>query len=138
MTRLSHVGNPSVYEAGDQRGPPTDIEQRHRGKRFLPSRRLLERPSDSGLANGETDIEEMKDTGHTSKKAAEHEHKTSQQRREFPHKREEEKETEMLKKDPTLPAQMHSNEPSRGAKIDKVLKNEDEAEIRQKDEAVAF
>jgi hypothetical protein len=37
-----------------------------------------------------------------------------------------------------LQAQMHSNEPSRGAKIDKVLKNEDEAEIRQKDEAVAF
>ncbi|KFY75044.1 hypothetical protein V499_04966 [Pseudogymnoascus sp. VKM F-103] len=114
MARLSHVGNPSVYEAGDQRGPRTEAEQRLH------------------------DIEVMKDTGHTSKKAAEHEHRTSQQRREFPHKREEEKETEMLKIDPTLPAQMHSNEPSRGAKIDKVLKNEDEAEIRQKDEAVAF
>ncbi|KFY34102.1 hypothetical protein V494_07064 [Pseudogymnoascus sp. VKM F-4513 (FW-928)] len=111
MTRLSQVGNPSVYEAGDQKGPPTDTEQRQR------------------------DIEEMKDSGHTSKKAAENEHKTSQQRKEAPHKREEEKQTEMLKKDPTLPAQMNSNEPSRGAKIDKELQKEDEEEIRQKDQS---
>ncbi|OBT68673.1 hypothetical protein VE03_01764 [Pseudogymnoascus sp. 23342-1-I1] len=108
MTRLSHVGNPSVYEAGDQRGPPTATEQRQH------------------------EIEAMKDTGHTSKMAAEHEHKTSQQRREAPRKREDEKEAEMVKKDPTLPAQMHSNEPSRGAKIDKELQQADLEEVRQK------
>ncbi|KFY83707.1 hypothetical protein V500_09975 [Pseudogymnoascus sp. VKM F-4518 (FW-2643)] len=108
MTRLSHVGNPSVYEAGDQRGARTESEQLHH------------------------DIEVMRDTGHTSKMAAEHEHKTPRQRRSFPHKREEEKETEMLKQDPTLPAQMHSNEPSRGAKIDKELMEDDEEELRRK------
>lgn len=32
MTRLSHVGNPSVYEAGDQRGARTESEQLHHGK----------------------------------------------------------------------------------------------------------
>ncbi|KFY63553.1 hypothetical protein V496_03861 [Pseudogymnoascus sp. VKM F-4515 (FW-2607)] len=111
MTRLSSVGNPSVYEAGDQRGPPTATEQRQH------------------------DVEEMRDSGHTSKMAAEHEHKTPQQRREAPHKREEEKQTEMLKKDPTLPAQMHNNEPSRGAKIDKELQKEDEEELKQKNKA---
>lgn len=30
---------------------------------------------------------------------------------------------------------MHNNEPSRGAKIDKELKQEDEEELRQKDKA---
>ncbi|KFY19762.1 hypothetical protein V491_04236 [Pseudogymnoascus sp. VKM F-3775] len=111
MTRLSHVGNPSVYEAGDQRGQPTETEQRHR------------------------DLEQMRETGHTSKMAAEHEHKTPQQRREAPHKREEEKETEILKKDPTLLAQLHNNEPSKGAIIDKELKKADEEEIRRKEKS---
>ena len=31
MTRLSQVGNSSVYEASDQRGEPTESEQNRRG-----------------------------------------------------------------------------------------------------------
>lgn len=39
--------------------------------------------------------------------------------------------------DPTAPARMHGNEPSRGAKIDKQIQDEEEELIRKKDEAKA-
>ena len=46
-------------------------------------------------------------------------------------------ETELLKKDATLPARAHGNEPSRGAKIDQELREEEEELLRKKDEAKA-
>ncbi|KAJ4298715.1 hypothetical protein N0V88_003747 [Collariella sp. IMI 366227] len=45
---------------------------------------------------------------------------------------EESRETTLHKKDPTLPAKMHGNEPSKGAKIDAELQAEDEAELKKK------
>ena len=36
--------------------------------------------------------------------------------------------------DPTLPAKMHGNEPSRGAKIDKAIEDEEAEIIRKMDE----
>ncbi|KAL1971321.1 hypothetical protein VTN77DRAFT_273 [Rasamsonia byssochlamydoides] len=39
---------------------------------------------------------------------------------------------ELVKKDPTLPAQLHGYEPSKGAKIDKELKQEDELRKQEK------
>lgn len=45
---------------------------------------------------------------------------------------EESVETKALKKDPTLPAKMHGNEPSRGAKIDAQIQAEEEEELRRK------
>ena len=47
----------------------------------------------------------------------------------------ESEETKALKKDPTLPAKMHGNEPSRGAKIDAELQAEEEEELRRKGKA---
>jgi hypothetical protein len=38
----------------------------------------------------------------------------------------------MHKKDPTLPAKAHGNEPSKGAKIDAELQAEEEQRIREK------
>ena len=40
-----------------------------------------------------------------------------------------------MKKDPTLPARMHGNEPSRGAKIDAQIQAEEEEELRRKGKA---
>lgn len=40
-----------------------------------------------------------------------------------------------LKKDPTAPARMHGNEPSRGAKIDAQIQAEEEAELERKGKA---
>ncbi|KAN0096468.1 hypothetical protein V8E51_015273 [Hyaloscypha variabilis] len=47
----------------------------------------------------------------------------------------ESEETKALKKDPTLPAKMHGNEPSRGAKIDAQIQAEEEEELRRKGKA---
>ena len=40
-----------------------------------------------------------------------------------------------MKKDPTLPAKMHGNEPSRGAKIDAQIQAEEGEELRRKGKA---
>jgi hypothetical protein len=45
------------------------------------------------------------------------------------------KETRLLQKDATLPAKAHGNEPSRGAKIDQQLREEEEEELRNKGKA---
>lgn len=44
----------------------------------------------------------------------------------------QDEETAMLHKDATLPARSHGNEPSKGAKIDQELREEEEAELRRK------
>jgi hypothetical protein len=40
-----------------------------------------------------------------------------------------------LQQDATLPARSHGNEPSKGAKIDQMLKEEEEEELRRKGKA---
>lgn len=44
-------------------------------------------------------------------------------------------EEEQRKKDATLPARAHGNEPSKGAKIDQELREEEEAELKRKGKA---
>jgi hypothetical protein len=46
-------------------------------------------------------------------------------------------EDKAAQQDPTLPARMHGNEPSRGAKIDKEIEDEEAAIIAKKDAAKA-
>ncbi|KAK3319596.1 hypothetical protein B0T19DRAFT_445399 [Cercophora scortea] len=43
-----------------------------------------------------------------------------------------EKRAEAMKKDPTLPATLHGNKPSKGAMMDKELQAEEEAMLRKK------
>ncbi|KAJ2906526.1 hypothetical protein MKZ38_001169 [Zalerion maritima] len=45
------------------------------------------------------------------------------------------KEAEMSKKNPKLPAQIHGNEPSKGAKVDAELQAEEEEELKKKGKA---
>lgn len=40
-----------------------------------------------------------------------------------------------MKKDPTLPAKMHGNEPSKGAKIDAQIEKEEQEELERKGKA---
>jgi hypothetical protein len=51
--------------------------------------------------------------------------------------KEAEEKAEEMRKDPTLAARQHGNEPSRGAKKDKELVDDDEEIIRKMDEAKA-
>jgi len=48
---------------------------------------------------------------------------------------EQSEETVLGKKDATLPARAHGNEPSKGAKIDQQLREEEEEELRRKGKA---
>ncbi|KAK4136983.1 hypothetical protein BT67DRAFT_373415 [Trichocladium antarcticum] len=50
----------------------------------------------------------------------------------YPDPEEESRETALLKKDPTLPAKAHGNEPSRGAQIDAELQAEDDKMMKAK------
>ncbi|KAI0393398.1 hypothetical protein F5Y17DRAFT_432657 [Xylariaceae sp. FL0594] len=50
-------------------------------------------------------------------------------------KEEEDNDNAPNKKDPTLPAKLHGNEPSRGAKVDAELQNEEEEYLRRKGKA---
>lgn len=45
---------------------------------------------------------------------------------------EKELDVQRAQKDPTLPAQVHGNEPSKGAKIDKELKEEEDEILKKK------
>ncbi|KAI0871295.1 hypothetical protein GGS24DRAFT_471894 [Hypoxylon argillaceum] len=55
--------------------------------------------------------------------------------RKLHQKEPEEPETAALKKDPTLPAKLHGNEPSKGAKIDASLQAEEEEYLQRKGKA---
>lgn len=44
-------------------------------------------------------------------------------------------EDKLAKQDATLPARAHGNEPSKGAKIDQELREEEEAELKRKGKA---
>ncbi|PVH95246.1 hypothetical protein DM02DRAFT_469091, partial [Periconia macrospinosa] len=106
---LSNVGMRTVYEDGDQRnykegeGP----ERYHEGK------------ENSHLAH------DSKDERTIANKLAREE----QRKKEEEHQNEE---AELYNKDATLPARVHGNEPSKGAKIDQQLREEEEEELRRK------
>ncbi|CAD0015586.1 unnamed protein product [Aureobasidium pullulans] len=104
MSGTSNVGNSSVYEAADQR-TYKDSEIAEAKQEALRSITLMTRTIANKLA-----CEEKREN-------------------------EDEKEslqTQQIKKDATLPAQSHGNEPSKGAKIDQELKEEDEAALKGK------
>ncbi|KAF2083448.1 hypothetical protein K490DRAFT_51681 [Saccharata proteae CBS 121410] len=111
MSGNSSVGNRAVYEAGDQRNyKDSEINDAERYKEGKPN---------SHLAN------DSKDERTIANKLAREE------------KREHEPEPETLEhqrleKDARAPAEMHGNEPSKGAKIDQELREEDEEAMKGK------
>ncbi|KAF6841026.1 hypothetical protein CMUS01_03690 [Colletotrichum musicola] len=104
MTGDSKVGTSGVYEAGDQRNAKNEehAERFHEGK------------DNSHQANDSKDQRSI-----ANRLAAEEQ-------------RNKEEAESQAKKDPTLPAKMHGNEPSSGAKIDAQLQAEDEQRLREK------
>ncbi|AEO54693.1 hypothetical protein MYCTH_2115472 [Thermothelomyces thermophilus ATCC 42464] len=107
----SNVGNRQVYEAGDQRNP--------KATETGSGTRCNKGTANSHLQN------DSKDQRSLSKRAAA---EVSQQ--------EESHETSRHKKDPTLPAKAHGNEPSKGAQIDAELQAEDEELMKKKGQSL--
>ncbi|KAJ4386456.1 hypothetical protein N0V93_009352 [Gnomoniopsis smithogilvyi] len=105
----SSVGNSAVYEAGDQRNVKNSE---------IPSAERYE----EGKVNSH-DTHDSKDQRSLANRLAAEEHKSEPQ---------DDRETAMSKKDSTLPAKMHGNEPSKGAKIDQELQEEEEKLLRKK------
>ncbi|KAL2758480.1 hypothetical protein ACRALDRAFT_1075060 [Sodiomyces alcalophilus JCM 7366] len=112
MSGYSNVGNRQVYEAGDQRQvKASEMQKADRYNEGQPhSHKSLDSKDERTIAN---------------KLAAEE--KKNEDR--------EDPETKMSKRDPTLPAKMHGNEPSKGAKVDAELAAEEEAELKRKGKA---
>ncbi|UNI24037.1 hypothetical protein JDV02_009816 [Purpureocillium takamizusanense] len=109
MSGHSNVGTSAVYEAGDQRN-------------VKRSEQDTAVPYEEGKINSHK-LTDPKDERSISNRLA-----AEERQGEKP----DDKETAMSKKDPTLPARMHGNEPSKGAKIDAQLQAEDEQRLREK------
>ncbi|KAI9741447.1 MAG: hypothetical protein M1818_004253 [Claussenomyces sp. TS43310] len=113
----SNVGTHNIYEDGDQKNvPQSEIDQAKREARFHEGKENSHQANDS------------KDERTIANKLA----------REEKREKEGEQDTEevaALKKDPTAPAKLHGNEPSKGAKIDAELQAEEEAELKRKGKA---
>merc|ERR1711939_519040 len=117
MSGTSNVGNSQVYEDGDQKNAPkSEMEQEKKDSR------LHEGKGNSHKAN------DSKDERTIANKLAREEKRENEDE-------DESEETKALKKDPTLPAKMHGNEPSRGAKVDAQIQAEEEEELRRKGKA---
>lgn len=110
MTGTSSVGPISVAGAGDQRNvKDSELEQRE--------------PYEEGKVNSHK-TDDPKDQRSIANRLAAEERKDEEP--------EDDKETALSKKDPTLPAKHHGNEPSKGAKIDAELQAEEEETINKK------
>ncbi|EOO01681.1 hypothetical protein UCRPA7_2798 [Phaeoacremonium minimum UCRPA7] len=112
MSGNSSVGTSGVYEAGDQRNVKnSEIETADRFDEGQPNSHLANDSKDQRTIANRLVAEESKtepeDTG----------------------------ESALSKKDPTLPAKDHGNEPSRGAKIDAQIQAEEEEELKRKGKA---
>jgi len=110
----SNVGNSAVYEAGDQR----NVKESEKEGRPM----YQEGKENSHQAN------DSKDQRSIANRLNNEERKQGQDDAD-------DAETAAFKKDPTLPAKLHGNEPSKGAKIDAELQAEEEAELKKKGKA---
>ncbi|KAJ5121436.1 uncharacterized protein N7515_009397 [Penicillium bovifimosum] len=115
MSGNSSVGTRSLYEAGDQRNVPvSDLEERARYAEGMPhSHKNLDSKDGRSIANKLASQEKKSDPSHH-------------------HNNESNPEAELSKQDPTKPARVHGNTPSRGAQVDAELQAEDEQRLREK------
>ncbi|KAH9882238.1 hypothetical protein J1614_001410 [Plenodomus biglobosus] len=117
MSGNSNVGDSTVYQADDQRTvPDSQIEEAKKENRFHEGKENSHKATDA------------KDERSIANKL---------EREKKRENEEEEKDIEDIRreKDATLPARAHGNEPSRGAKIDQQLREEEEAELKRKGKA---
>ncbi|KAG9814600.1 hypothetical protein KCU98_g2355, partial [Aureobasidium melanogenum] len=114
MSGTGNVGNSGVYEAGDQRTyKDSEIAEQKQEARFHEGK------EHSHLANDSKDERSIAN-------------KLEREEKREKEGEEESLQTQQLKKDATLPAKSHGNEPSKGAKIDQELAEEDAAALKGK------
>ncbi|KAJ5160133.1 uncharacterized protein N7482_007137 [Penicillium canariense] len=111
----SSVGNRSLYEAGDQRNEPQSVlnERERYNEGIKGSHKNLDSKDQRSIANKLASQERKPNSSHH-------------------HNNDYDPEAELSKQDPTKPAKMHGNAPSKGAKIDAELQADDEQRLREK------
>jgi len=110
----SKDGSSNLYQADDQRTVSnTDVEEAKRENRFHEGKENSHKANDS------------KDQRTIANKLASAEKRDKENE-------EDSEEVAALKEDPTAPARLHGNEPSKGAKIDAQIQKEEEEELRRK------
>lgn len=136
MSGQSNVGNSGVYEAGDQRNyKDSEIKQAQEEKRFHEGKPHSHLAQDSSKT-----LSPMLFSSPSANPYAEDERSIAN-KLEREKKREDEPDNNLSEEDrasqldPTLPAKLHGNEPSKGAKIDAELQAEEEEELRRKGKA---
>ncbi|KAH9889198.1 hypothetical protein F4778DRAFT_785751 [Xylariomycetidae sp. FL2044] len=111
MSGNSQVGTSGVYEDGDQKNyKNSEIQGR---PDYEQGKEHSHKPNDS------------KDERSIANRLANEERKLNRDEPNDP-------ETKASKQDPTLPAKLHGNEPSKGAKVDADLKAEEEEYLKKK------
>ncbi|RVX66311.1 hypothetical protein B0A52_09742 [Exophiala mesophila] len=118
MSGQSSVGTSGVYEAGDQRNYK-DADK--------PENQAV--PYEEGKPNSHQDNDSKDQRSIANRLAA------ADSTNDNSSGKTKDAETKAGEIDPTLPARMHGNEPSRGAKIDKKIEDEEAELLRRKDEA---
>ncbi|KAJ6019287.1 hypothetical protein N7499_009549 [Penicillium canescens] len=115
MSGQSSVGNRTVYEAGDQRNEPvSELQERARyAEGQTHSHQNLDSKDGRSIANKLASQEHKKDPSHH-------------------HNDVQNQEAELSKQDPTKPAKVHGNAPSKGAQVDAELQADDEQRLREK------
>ncbi|EGN93711.1 hypothetical protein SERLA73DRAFT_189445 [Serpula lacrymans var. lacrymans S7.3] len=105
----SKVGNPQIYEAGDQRTSKETDKNPH--KKY-----------DEGQGNAHHDLDSKDERSIGNRLAAASKHSRDTSTGDAPDS----------STDPLAPARAHGNEPSRGAQVDAELQREDEEEMQRK------
>ncbi|KAL8958846.1 MAG: hypothetical protein Q9193_004174 [Seirophora villosa] len=132
MSGMSSVGGSGVYEAGDQRNvKDSEVKHAERYKEGQPNSHVaIDSSTQRTSAQSQTNSHERRRQG-TQIAAGRHLLISPCLQRE--------KEPEPISKeardsqiDPTLPAKKHGNEPSKGAKIDAEIQQEEEEMLKKK------
>ncbi|KAL8833173.1 MAG: hypothetical protein Q9170_004430 [Blastenia crenularia] len=114
MSGTSSVGGRGVYEAGDQRNvKDSEINEAKQADRYH------EGQPNSHLANDSKDERSIANKLAREEKREKESEQVSQEARDS-------------QIDPTLPAKKHGNEPSKGAKIDAEIQQEEEEMLKKK------
>ncbi|PYI25077.1 hypothetical protein BP00DRAFT_359354 [Aspergillus indologenus CBS 114.80] len=130
----SSVGNRAIYEAGDQRNvPQAELNERARyaegqthSHKNLDSSMLLQLPRSPPPEQTNPVPEDQRSIAN---KLASQENKPES---DHHHNFTKDPEAELSKQDPTKPAKLHGNKPSKGAQIDAELQAEDEQRLKEK------
>lgn len=128
----SNVGNSAIYEAGDQRNyKDSEIQAAKDEMRFHEGKENSHKALDSSTSSAHTFSSWIVTNASTEDERSIANKLAREEKRENEGEDISE-EARLTHIDATLPARDHGNEPSKGAKIDQQLREEEEAELARK------